>query len=404
MWNDFRPISLCSFFNKLISKILATRLIEILPRIISVNQTGFVKGRIIFDNILLVQEMTHDINSKGKGGNIIYKLDISKAYDNLNWNFLYKILSLFGFCNVFIQLIKNSIENCFFSVIINGGQHGFFNSSQGLRQGDPLSPALFIIAMDYISRGMEELYKRHKSLYFHTKGGFPVSHLCFADDFIIFSNTSINNVKTMNHFLMEFQNMSGLEINKNKSNFLISKDVSQDKINYIKRICGFSFLSLPIKYLGTPIFKGRKRNHIFEEIISVFQKKIYNWHSKFLSFGGRLVLIKSVLNSIPIYIFHTLNPTASICLRMERLINKFFWGAKMNSSCICWSSSKKVCGTLNEGALDCKSFLDMVKAFSYKLWFSFRANDSLWSKFMHAKYCKDRSEICCTYKTSDSPV
>ncbi|PKU83495.1 integrator complex subunit 11 [Dendrobium catenatum] len=91
--------------------------IVLIPKIISANQTGFMKGRSIFYNILLVQEMIHDINYKGKGGNIIYKLGISKAYDNLNWNFLYKILSLFGFCQTFIQLIKNSIENCFFLLL-----------------------------------------------------------------------------------------------------------------------------------------------------------------------------------------------------------------------------------------------------------------------------------------------
>ncbi|PKU68411.1 integrator complex subunit 11 [Dendrobium catenatum] len=82
-------------------KFFSAILVDILPRIISINQTHFVKGRSIFDNILLVQEMTLDINSKVKGGNIIYKLDISKAYDNLNLNFLYKMLSLFGFSQVF---------------------------------------------------------------------------------------------------------------------------------------------------------------------------------------------------------------------------------------------------------------------------------------------------------------
>ncbi|PKU71421.1 integrator complex subunit 11 [Dendrobium catenatum] len=102
------------FFNKLISKIIDTRLVNILPIIISKNQTGFVKGRSIFDNVLLAQEMTHDINTKVKGGNFILKLDITKAYDNLSWEFLYKVLSLFGFNQQFISLIKNSIEHCFF--------------------------------------------------------------------------------------------------------------------------------------------------------------------------------------------------------------------------------------------------------------------------------------------------
>ncbi|PKU61162.1 integrator complex subunit 11 [Dendrobium catenatum] len=113
-WNDFRPISLCTFFNKLVAKIISSRLSLILPKIISLNQTGFVKGRSIFDNILLAQEMVYDINAKITGGNILFKLDITKAYDNLNWEFLYKTLSMFGFNQNFLLLINNRFENYFF--------------------------------------------------------------------------------------------------------------------------------------------------------------------------------------------------------------------------------------------------------------------------------------------------
>ncbi|PKU71971.1 Putative ribonuclease H protein [Dendrobium catenatum] len=346
---------------------MTSRLVNILPRIVYVNQTSFVKGRSIFDNVLLAQEITHDINSKVKGGNIIFKLDITKAYNNLNWNFLYNVLSLFGFSQAFIQLVRNSIENCFFSVIINGRNYDFFKSLQGLRQGDPLSPALFIIVMDYLLRGLEELYKRHPSLLYHTMGGMLITYLSFADDFIVFSNGSVKNIKVLVQFLLNFQNISGLAINKDKSSFFVSKGVNQGRINTIKCICDFNCICLPIKYLGTPIFRRRKRDQIFEEIITIFQKKIANWNSNFLSFGGRLVLIKSILNSIHIYIFHTLNPIISIFLRMERMINKFFWGAKNNNNYIYWSSWNKVCGDLNEGGLGCKSYMDTVKAFSYKL-------------------------------------
>ncbi|KAI0510194.1 hypothetical protein KFK09_010794 [Dendrobium nobile] len=262
-WNDFRPISLCSFFNKLVSKIISSRLVNILPRIISHNQTGFVKGRSILDNILLTQEIAHDINVKSKGGNIIFKLDITKAYDNLNWEFLYKVLALFGFSDDFILLVKNSIENCYFSVIINGANHGFFKSTQGLRQGDPLSPALFIIDVDYLSRSLEELFMRHPSLHYRTMGGIPISHLCFADDFIIFSNACLNNIKILVKFLEGFYKVSGLNINRNKSNFIVANSVKLPKINEIISLCKFNCVYFPIKYLGTPIFKGRKKASIF---------------------------------------------------------------------------------------------------------------------------------------------
>ncbi|PKU82927.1 Putative ribonuclease H protein [Dendrobium catenatum] len=125
-------------------------------------------------------------------------------------------------------------------------------------------------------------------------------------------------------FLFNFHKMSSLVISKDKSRFIVENSINHVRVNAIKSECSFNCVDLPIKYLGTPIYKGRKKKHIFEDIFTMFQKKITNWHYNFLSFCGRLVLIKSVLNSIPIFIFHTLYPSMSVCRRLERIINKFF--------------------------------------------------------------------------------
>ncbi|PKU59819.1 hypothetical protein MA16_Dca027794 [Dendrobium catenatum] len=104
-WNDFRPISLCTIFYKLIYKILVNRLSVLLPKLISPNQMGFVKGRAIVDNILIAQEFCQDLDIKTRGGNMILKLDITKAYDNINWCFISKMLKFFGFDDKFILLL-----------------------------------------------------------------------------------------------------------------------------------------------------------------------------------------------------------------------------------------------------------------------------------------------------------
>lgn len=116
---DFRPISLCNFSHKVISKILADRLSIMLPNIISREQTGFVKGRSIHENISLAHEMIGTIDNKVIGGNIAVKLDMAKAYDRVSWRFLLRVLKRFGFSNTWIDLIFRLISNCRYSVSIN---------------------------------------------------------------------------------------------------------------------------------------------------------------------------------------------------------------------------------------------------------------------------------------------
>ncbi|PKU80635.1 Putative ribonuclease H protein [Dendrobium catenatum] len=347
-WSDFRPISLCSFFNKLTSKIIARRLGSLLPNIISPNQSAFVKGRLISDNILLTQELVHDLNLKTIGGNLLLKLDICKAFDNLSWDFLYDILALFGFSKFFIKIIKKSIENVWFSVILNGNSNGFFHSFQGIRQGDPLSPSLFIISMEYFSRSINALFENYPSMYYISKKGLPISHLSFADDFIIFVNGSYNYVKRFKNFLDLFSLESGLSFNTSKCAFFTSQWITITNINRIIAYTRFEHNSLPFKYLGAPIFRGLKKSHLFDEIIKKIQGKISSWEYYFLSYGGRLTILKSTLNSMAFHLLQVIKPNISTVRRLERILNKFFCGSRENIHRMHWSTWIKLCGPLNE--------------------------------------------------------
>src|SRR3954465_1092794 len=185
------------------------------------EQEGFVKGRIINDNILLANELIQDIRKEVRGSNLILKLDISKAYDSLNWHALIKVMRKFGFDERWIDMIWRLISNCWYSILVNGSSCGHFSSSRGLRQGDPLSPFLYIIASEVISRGLNTLQAKFPHTRFYTSPNCPpISHLSYADDLIIFCNGSTPSLVLHMELLDNVHSFLGLEINKSKSCYI----------------------------------------------------------------------------------------------------------------------------------------------------------------------------------------
>lgn len=185
---DLRPISLGNFINKVISGVVHDRLEKLLPKIISSNQSGFVKGRCIIENVL-TQKINTDIRKRGKPANVVIQLDMDKAYDRVSWLFLTKVLRKLGFSEVFIELIWRLSSNNQYSIMLNGETHGFFHSTRGFKQGNPLSPALFIISAEVLSRALNNLLDRDNIQNFRLpKWSAKLNHLAYADDTIIFAS------------------------------------------------------------------------------------------------------------------------------------------------------------------------------------------------------------------------
>nr|XP_027109237.1 uncharacterized protein LOC113729105 [Coffea arabica] len=368
-FSQFRPISLCNFVNKIFSKILARRLAPLLPKIISPNQSGFVQERSISDNYLLVQEVIAGIKRKARGGNVVFKLDMTKAYDRMKWPFLIQVLRAFGFGERWINMIWRIISNVWFSIVINGSLCGFFKSARGLRQGDPLSPALFIIRAEVLSRSLNQLVSCRGFQGFSIPQGCPsITHLGYADDVLIFSSATASTLRLVMRVLEEYEASSGQLINKTKSCFLVHAKIGRPRRKSIQQVTGFKPMSFAIWYLGYPLYSGRKKKEYFAGLCLAVVSKVDSWKNRLLSAGGRIVLLKRVLSTLLVHLLMAVSPPKSIFKEIEGR----------------W---KDLCVPGEEGGMGFRRLEDIHDAFSIKLWWNFQSLSSLWATFMKAKYC-----------------
>jgi hypothetical protein len=229
--SQFRPISLCNVVYKIISKMLAARLKVILPDIISPTQSAFVPGRLITDNVLVAYECVHKIKNKrkGKNGLCAIKLDMHKAYDRVEWEFLRKMMIKLGFHIQWVDLIMACVTSVSYSVRFNSQMTDGFSPTRGIRQGDPLSPYLFLLCAEGLS-----------SLLLHAEeiGGIEgikvcrnapsVSHLLFADDSLILLKADLNNAISLQQVLDDYCANSGQLISVDKSSVFFSPNTQVD--------------------------------------------------------------------------------------------------------------------------------------------------------------------------------
>ncbi|KAL0439817.1 UNVERIFIED_CONTAM: hypothetical protein Slati_2464700 [Sesamum latifolium] len=177
----------------------------------------------------------------------ILRVDIQKAYDSVNWDFILEALRIFNFPPRFIGWIEQCITTVTFSVSLNSSMHGFFQGSRGIRQGDPMSPYLLVIVMELWHVLLKTRVQNAATFQFHWKcKELGILNLCFADDVLIFCSGNTHSARIIKDTLAEFATMSGLHVNPNKSQIILSKAVQTER-QAILDLLGFQEGSLPIK-------------------------------------------------------------------------------------------------------------------------------------------------------------
>ena len=264
--DQFRPIALANFKFKIITKVIVDRLASILPKIISTEQKGFIRGRNIKDYILLASEAINMLDKKSYGSNLALKIDVTKVFDTLNWNFLLHVLKCFGFNQIFCKWISTILHSSTMSISINGTQNGYFKCPRGVRQGDSLSLILFCLAEEVLSRGIPKLVDEgNLSLMKATRHiQFP-SHCFYADDLMVYCKGRMSNLQALKELFTRYASCSGQIINLRKSS-IFHGGISPNRLHDIVDLLGFSIGSLPFSYLGAPIFKGKPKTIFFSTI------------------------------------------------------------------------------------------------------------------------------------------
>ncbi|GLT74509.1 hypothetical protein SLA2020_463010, partial [Shorea laevis] len=386
---QFRPIGLCKVIYKAVTKILVFRLKNIIGELISPFQANFVPGRNGIDNVLILRELVYSFSKrKGRIGDMIIKLDLEKAYDRLEWGFIKEALLFFNFPPSLISIIMSCISLSKFAVIINGGTTEYFQPSRGLRQGDPLSPYLFILCIEYLSLKIQgdinaNGWKGSKL----GKSGPVINHLFFADDLIFIGKATMTNASYLEDLLGFFCLRSGQRVNLSKSRILFSANTS---IDTKRDICSKLNISESLhlgKYLGFPITAKKVAKSDCLYIVDKVRSKLAGWKANLLSLAGRATLVSAVLSAIPNYYMQGMFLPSSIHNELDRISRQFIWGStndKKRAHLVSWD---RITQPKKLGGLGIRSSKEANQVTMAKVhWRLLTEKEKIWSAAFCAKY------------------
>ena len=319
---DYRPISLVHSFAKLVTKILANRLAGYLNQLVSPNQSAFIKGRFILDNFMLVQHTTKFLHQQ-KSARILLKLDITKAFDSVSWPFLLEVLNQLGFGQIWCDIISGLLGTSSTQVLLNGSPGEKIYHQRGLRQGDPLSPMLFILVMDVLCHIINKAAEQNM-LQPLARRALRHRISLYADDVVLFLRPSASDIEITLDILQLFGTASGLTTNLQKSSVLPIQCSEDDKV-FLQESLPCQISEFPCKYLGVPLSPHKLTKAQAMSIVERVADRLPSWKADLLTKAGRVILVQYMLTSMLIYILLALELPPSVLKAIDKIRRAFLW-------------------------------------------------------------------------------
>jgi hypothetical protein len=387
---DFRPISLCNVVYKIVAKCIVNRLRPMLDELINEAQSAFIPGRLITDNALIAFECFHSFqrNKKERGSFCAYKLDLTKAYERVDWRYLETILTKFGFHTTFVRWIMSCITSVQYKVKVNGVLTSGFKPTRGIRQGDPLSPFLFLFVSEGLSKVLQHaVYLEELKDLRICRRAPGISHLLFADDCLLFFEADATQAGVIKAAIGIFEVGSGQLVNQSKCSVLFNEACPEEIQQSVKQILEVEHSSFEEKYLGLPTPDGRMKAERFQPLKERYRKRLTDYAEKYMSMAAKETLIKAVAQALSIYVMGVFQLSASFHDDYMKMIRKFWWGEEENKRKVHWESwdtltDPKCMGGM--GFRDSRCFNQALLA--RQAWRLLNKPESLCARLLKAKY------------------
>ena len=280
-----------------------------------------------------------DQRRKGKEGLMAIKLDMSKAYDRMEWAFLEAMMRRLGFSERWIGLMMMCVKTVSYSVLINGEPKGKILPTRGLRQGGPISPYLFLLCAE----GLTAMLRKEEcegmiSGVSVCRGAPRISHLLFANDCIIFGKANVGEGNRVFKVLADYEKESGQKLNKEKTYLFFSRNTSKEIRKEIKRKFRAQIINKHERYLGLPTLVGKGKKKAFSRIKDLVGRRTARWKGNLLSNAGREILIKAMAQATTTYTMSCFKLPNSLCHELNSMVGQFWWRQKEKERKMAWIS------------------------------------------------------------------